>query len=213
MLIGAYAIGARHAYIYCRAEYPLAIEQLNRGIAQAKEYGLLGENILGSGFSLDFVIKQGAGAFVCGEETALMHSIEGKRGMPTPRPPFPAQSGVFGKPSNINNVETWANVPLIINRGADWFAGIGTREVEGHEGVRARRLRQQHRPRRGADGHDAAHDRRGHRRRDAARPQVQGGADRRTVGRLHPGGAHRHRRWTTSRCRRSARSWAPAASW
>ena len=131
MLLGAYAIGARHAYIYCRAEYPLAIEQLNRGIAQAKECGLIGENILGSGFSLDFVIKQGAGAFVCGEETALMHSIEGKRGMPTPRPPFPAQSGVFGKPSNINNVETWANVPLIINRGADWFAGIGSEKSKG----------------------------------------------------------------------------------
>ncbi len=131
MIIGAYAIGARHAYIYCRAEYPLAIEQLTRGIAQAKAYGLLGENILGSGFSLDFVIKQGAGAFVCGEETALMHSIEGKRGMPTPRPPFPAQSGVFGKPSNINNVETWANVPLIINRGAGWFSGIGSEKSKG----------------------------------------------------------------------------------
>ena len=131
MIIGAYAIGARHAYIYCRAEYPLAIEQLTRGIAQARECGLLGEDILGSGFSLDFVIKQGAGAFVCGEETALMHSIEGKRGMPTPRPPFPAQSGVFGKPSNINNVETWANVPLIVNRGAAWFAGIGSEKSKG----------------------------------------------------------------------------------
>ncbi len=131
MIIGAYAIGARHAYIYCRAEYPLAIQQLTRGIAQARECGLIGDNILGTGFSLDFVIKQGAGAFVCGEETALMHSIEGKRGMPSPRPPFPAQSGVFGKPSNINNVETWANVPLIVNRGADWFAGIGSEKSKG----------------------------------------------------------------------------------
>jgi (2Fe-2S) ferredoxin len=105
MMIGAYAIGASKAYVYCRAEYPLAIEQLNKAIAQLRECGLLGENILGSGFSLDVVIKMGAGAFVCGEETALMNSIEGKRGMPRPRPPFPAQSGVFGKPSNINNVE------------------------------------------------------------------------------------------------------------
>ena len=131
MIVGAYAIGASKAVIYCKAEYPLAIAQLTRGIAQAKERGLLGDDILGSGFSLDIVIKQGAGAFVCGEETALMHSIEGKRGMPTPRPPFPAQSGVFGMPSNINNVETWANVPLIINRGADWFAGIGSEKSKG----------------------------------------------------------------------------------
>jgi NADH-quinone oxidoreductase subunit F len=131
MIIGAYAIGAKKAIIYCRAEYPLAIEQLNKGIAQAKEYGLLGENILDSGFSLEMTIKQGAGAFVCGEETALMQSIEGKRGMPRPRPPFPAQAGVFGKPSNINNVETWANVPLILNKGADWFAGIGSEKSKG----------------------------------------------------------------------------------
>jgi NADH-quinone oxidoreductase subunit F len=131
MMIGAYAIGARKAYIYCRAEYPLAIEQLEKAIAQAKACGLLGENILGSGFSLDMVIKMGAGAFVCGEETALMHSIEGKRGMPRPRPPFPAQSGLFGKPSNINNVETWCNVPLIINRGAEWFNGIGSEKSKG----------------------------------------------------------------------------------
>ncbi|MHB8079726.1 MAG: FAD-dependent oxidoreductase [Candidatus Krumholzibacteriia bacterium] len=131
MIIGAYAIGASKAYIYCRAEYPLAIEQLKQAIAQARECGLLGENILDSGFSLDMVIKMGAGAFVCGEETALMASIEGKRGMPRPRPPFPAQSGVFGKPSNINNVETWCNVPLILARGADWFAGIGSEKSKG----------------------------------------------------------------------------------
>ncbi len=131
MMIGAYAIGASKAYIYCRAEYPLAIEQVERAIAQARECGLLGENILDSGFSLDMVIKMGAGAFVCGEETALMASIEGKRGMPRPRPPFPAQSGVFGSPSNINNVETWCNVPLILARGADWFAGIGSEKSKG----------------------------------------------------------------------------------
>jgi NADH-quinone oxidoreductase subunit F len=131
MIIGAYAIGAQKAYIYCRAEYPLAIEQLTKGIAQAREYGLLGENILGSDFSMEMVIKMGAGAFVCGEETALMASIEGRRGMPRPRPPFPAQEGLFAKPSNINNVETWANVPLILNRGADWFAGIGSEKSKG----------------------------------------------------------------------------------
>ena len=131
MMIGAYAIGASKAYIYCRAEYPLAIEQLKKAVAQCRERGLLGEKILGSGFGLDVVIKMGAGAFVCGEETALMHSIEGKRGMPRPRPPFPAQSGVFDKPSNINNVETWCNIPHIINRGADWFAGIGSEKSKG----------------------------------------------------------------------------------
>ncbi len=131
MMIGAYAIGASKAYIYCRAEYPLAIEQLNKALAQMHECGLLGDDILGSGFSFDIIIKMGAGAFVCGEETALMHSIEGKRGMPRPRPPFPAQSGVFGKPSNINNVETWCNIPLIIDRGAAWFSGIGSEKSKG----------------------------------------------------------------------------------
>ncbi len=131
MIIGAYAIGASRAYIYCRAEYPLAIEQLNTALSRAREKGLLGENILNSGFGLDFVVKMGAGAFVCGEETALMHSIEGRRGMPRPRPPFPAQKGLFGKPTNINNVETWCNVPFIISRGADWYAGIGNATSKG----------------------------------------------------------------------------------
>ncbi len=131
MIIGAYAVGARKGIVYCRAEYPLAIEHLRKAIAQAKEYGLLGTNILDSGFNFDLTIKEGAGAFVCGEETALIHSIEGKRGMPRPRPPFPAQSGAFQRPSNINNVETWANVPLIIRKGADWFAGIGSEKSKG----------------------------------------------------------------------------------
>jgi NADH-quinone oxidoreductase subunit F len=131
MMIGAYAIGAHKAYIYCRAEYPLAIEQLNKAIASARECGLLGRNILDSGFSLDVVVKQGAGAFVCGEETALIHSVEGRRGMPRPRPPYPAQGGLFGMPTNINNVETWANIPIIINRGAAWFAGIGSESSKG----------------------------------------------------------------------------------
>lgn len=131
MLIAAYAIEANHGYIYCRAEYPLAIERLENSIAAMKAYGLLGKNILGSGFSFDLKVKKGAGAFVCGEETALIASIEGKRGMPKPRPPFPAQSGLFGKPTIINNVETLANIYNIIARGAEWFSSIGTASSKG----------------------------------------------------------------------------------
>jgi NADH-quinone oxidoreductase subunit F len=131
MCIGAYAIGANTGYIYIRAEYPLAIERLKIAIGQMREMGLLGENILGSGFSFDVLIKEGAGAFVCGEETALIASIEGNRGMPRPRPPFPANQGLFDKPTNINNVETWANVPLIIHRGAKWFSDLGTEKSKG----------------------------------------------------------------------------------
>ncbi|PKL45957.1 MAG: NADH-quinone oxidoreductase subunit F [Candidatus Riflebacteria bacterium HGW-Riflebacteria-2] len=126
MLLGAYSIGASKAYIYIRAEYPLAIKRLEWAIAEAREWGLIGNNILDSGFKLDMVIKQGAGAFVCGEETALINSIEGKRGMPRPRPPFPAISGLFGCPTVINNVETLANLPDIFRNGADWFKEIGT---------------------------------------------------------------------------------------
>ncbi len=131
MLIGAYAIGADEGYIYCRAEYPLAIKRLKQAIAQAEEAGLLGENILGSNFSCHIHIKEGAGAFVCGEETALMASIEGKRGMPRPRPPFPAVKGLWGKPSNINNVETFANVPYIFRVGAEEYAKLGTEKSKG----------------------------------------------------------------------------------
>ncbi|MGQ9674272.1 MAG: FAD-dependent oxidoreductase [Chloroflexota bacterium] len=131
MAIAGYAVGAREGYIYCRAEYPLAIQRLKIAIRQAKEYGLLGEGILGSDFSFDLKIKEGAGAFVCGEETALISSIEGRRGWPRPRPPFPAVSGLWGKPTNINNVETWANVPPIITNGADWFASLGTEKSKG----------------------------------------------------------------------------------
>lgn len=131
MAIGGYAIGASEGYIYVRAEYPLAISRLKTAIAQAEEAGLLGNNILGTDFSFRLHIKEGAGAFVCGEETALMASIEGKRGMPRVRPPFPAVRGLWDKPSNINNVETFANVPVIILRGADWFAGIGTKGSKG----------------------------------------------------------------------------------
>jgi len=131
MLIGAYAIGASQGYIYIRAEYPLAIERLKIAIAQMKECQLLGSSIMGSDFNFGIGIKEGAGAFVCGEETALMASIEGGRGMPRSRPPFPAQFGLWGKPTNINNVETWSNVSAILRNGAEWYGGYGTEKSKG----------------------------------------------------------------------------------
>ncbi len=131
MAIGGYAIGANEGYVYVRAEYPIAVHRLEIAIKQAREYGLLGKNILGTGFDFDIFIRLGAGAFVCGEETALLRSIEGKRGMPTPKPPFPAVSGLWGKPTVINNVETYANIPQIILKGADWFSSIGTEKSKG----------------------------------------------------------------------------------
>ncbi len=131
MVIGAYAMGGTHGYIYIRIEYPLAIERIISAIEQAREYGLLGEDIFGHGFNFDIEVFQGAGAFVCGEETSLIHSIEGVPAEPRIRPPFPAQCGLWGKPTNINNVETWANVPVIINWGAKWFAEIGTETSKG----------------------------------------------------------------------------------
>ena len=131
MAICGYAIGSDEGYIYVRAEYPIAVQRLTTAINQAREYGLLGKNILNSGFDFDIQLRLGAGAFVCGEETALMASIEGKRGEPKPKPPFPAVSGLFGKPTNINNVETYANVPQIINKGVEWFLSIGTEKSPG----------------------------------------------------------------------------------
>lgn len=131
MIIAGYVIGASKGFVYIRAEYPLAIERLKIAIAQAKEYGLLGENILGSGFNFDIQLSYGAGAFVCGEETALIASIEGSRGEPTVKPPFPAQSGLWKKPTNVNNVETLANIPQIIMKGGEWFATIGSEKSKG----------------------------------------------------------------------------------
>ena len=131
MAIAGYAIGANHGYLYVRAEYPLAISRLQVAIRQAKQHGLLGDGIFESTFNFNVEIRIGAGAFVCGEETALMASIEGRRGQPRPRPPFPAESGLWGFPTLINNVETFANVVPIINRGADWFTGIGTERSKG----------------------------------------------------------------------------------
>ncbi|MBQ7905834.1 MAG: NADH-quinone oxidoreductase subunit NuoF [Spirochaetaceae bacterium] len=131
MTICGKAIGANKGFVYIRAEYPLAIERLKIAMVQARENGLLGKDILGSGFDFDIEIRLGAGAFVCGEETALLRSIEGQRGMPTPKPPFPAQCGLWGKPTVINNVETWANIPVILTKGADWFNKIGTEDSKG----------------------------------------------------------------------------------
>jgi NADH:ubiquinone oxidoreductase subunit F (NADH-binding)/Pyruvate/2-oxoacid:ferredoxin oxidoreductase delta subunit len=126
MIIAGYAMGAQYGYIYCRAEYPLAIRRLEIALRQAHELGFLGENILGSGFDFDLYIKEGAGAFVCGEETALMNSIQGERGQPWPRPPYPAVSGLWGQPSNVNNVKSYAYTPRIIRLGAEWFKSLGT---------------------------------------------------------------------------------------
>lgn len=131
MTIGAYAMGGTQGYMYVRAEYPLAIKRMKRAVEQAREYGLLGKDIFGTGFDFDLDVFQGAGAFVCGEETSLIASIEGQPPEPRVRPPFPAQSGLWGKPTNINNVETWANVPVIINWGAEWFSQIGTDTSKG----------------------------------------------------------------------------------
>lgn len=131
MTIAGYAIGASQGYIYVRAEYPIAVQRLETALAQAREYGMLGENIFGSGFAFDIELRLGAGAFVCGEETALMTSIEGNRGEPRPRPPFPALKGLFQKPTILNNVETYANIAQIIVNGPEWFASMGTEKSKG----------------------------------------------------------------------------------
>ena len=131
MVIGGYAVGASKGIVYIRAEYPLAIRRITKAIEDARAHGLLGENILGSDFSFDIEIRLGAGAFVCGEETALIHSIEGARGMPRPRPPYPSVQGLFGRPTLINNVETWANIPVILLDGANWFRTVGTENSKG----------------------------------------------------------------------------------
>ncbi len=172
MAIAGYAIGANQGYIYIRAEYPIAVKRLQIAIEQAREYGLLGKNIFNSGFDFDIDIRLGAGAFVCGEETALMTSIEGKRGEPRVRPPFPAVKGLFGKPTVLNNVETYANIPQIILKGADWFRSIGTEKSPGHQGIRPGRQDHQHRPGGGAHGHHPAGSGGGDRRRRARRPHL-----------------------------------------
>jgi NADP-reducing hydrogenase subunit HndC len=192
MTIGGYAIGASKGFIYIRAEYPLAIRRLKIAIDQARELGLLGEDILGSGFSFDIELRFGAGAFVCGEETALLQSIEGNRGMPRPRPPFPAVKGLWGRPTVINNVETLANVPRDPHQGSRLVQQDRHRHHEGHEGLRADRQGEQLRPHRGPDGHHPARDHLRHRRRHPRRPPVQGGPDGRSLRRHHPAPVPRH---------------------
>ena len=192
MAIAGYAIGASQGYVYIRAEYPIAVHRLQIAIDQAREYGLLGNNIFGTDFCFDLDIKLGAGAFVCGEETALMTSIEGKRGEPRPRPPFPAVKGLFGKPTILNNVETYANVPQIILKGADWFASMGTEKSKGTKVFALGGKIKNTGLGRDSHGHHAAHHRRGDRRRHPGRQKVQSRADGRPLRRLHPGQSHRH---------------------
>ncbi len=188
MAIGAYAIGAKEGFVYLRAEYPLAVERLQYAIDQAREMGLLGKNIMGTGFEFDLEIRMGSGAFVCGEETALMRSIEGGRGEPRPRPPFPAVKGLWDKPSVLNNVETFANIAPIILKGAEWYAQHRHREEQGHQGVRSRRRHPARRPGGSAHRRAAGRDRLRDRRRRTRRQGAQGRAARRPVRRLHPQG-------------------------
>ena len=176
-------------YIYVRQEYPLAVENVTHAIEQAEAHGFLGKNILGSGFDFSVKVHRGAGAFVCGESTALMTALEGRAGEPRPKYVRSNVKGLWGKPSVLNNVETWANVPLIINHGADWFAADRNRGQQGHQDLLAGRQDHQHRSGGSADGHHPAEDRLRDRRRRARRQEVQGGADRRPVRRLHPRGA------------------------
>ena len=192
MAIGAYAVGAGRGFIYVRAEYPLAVQRLHIAIAQARERGFLGAAILGSAFSFDVAIVEGAGAFVCGEETALMQSVEGRQGMPRPRPPYPAVQGLWGRPTLINNVETFASVPGIVAQGAEEFASVGTKLSKGTKtfaltgkinniglvevpmGITLREIVFRRR------------------RRHPRRAAVQGRADRRAVGGVHTDRVHRH---------------------
>ena len=156
MIIGAYAIGASKGYVYIRAEYPLAVQRLRHAIAQARQRGYLGTNVMGCGFEFDIQLKLGAGAFVCGEETALIASLEDQIGEPKPKPPFPVDKGLWGLPTCINNVETWATVPKILKNGAAWFSAIGHGEIEGHQDLFSGRQGQKDRIGRSADGHPAA---------------------------------------------------------
>lgn len=152
MCICGYSIGSSKGLVYIRAEYPLAINRLKKAIEQARAYGLLGDHILGTDFSFDIEIRYGAGAFVCGEETALIHSMEGKRGEPTLKPPFPAESGYLGKPTNVNNVETLANIPIILTKGARMVRLHRNRTLQRHQSLRSCRKDQQCRTDRSTDG-------------------------------------------------------------
>jgi len=180
LTIGGYATGANHGIIYIRAEYPLAIERLNIAMAQAREMGFLGKNIMGSGFDFDIEMRLGAGAFVCGEETALIHSVEGKRGEPTKKPPYPSVQGYKKKPTTVNNVETLANVPQIILNGSGWFSSIGTEKSKRHQGIRTGRKSKECRSCRGSNGYHTSRDNLRYRRRHGKWEGIQGSTDRRS---------------------------------
>ena len=212
LAIAAYAVGASEGIVYVRSEYPIAVRHARAAIAAAEAHGLLGDRILGSAFSFTVQVREGAGAFVCGEETALIQSIEGERGMPRLRPPYPAESGLWGKPTLINNVETLACLPWIFRRGPEAFAALGHRDVEGHEGVLADGQGEAQRPHRSADGDHDPRDRRGHRRRraraaGASRPSSPAGRRAAASRRTWPTRPSTSRRWPPR-----APSWDRAAS-
>jgi (2Fe-2S) ferredoxin len=199
MSIGAYAMGASKGYIYCRAEYPLALKRLRAAIGQAYEHGFLGENIFGKDFGFELSVRAGAGAFVCGEETSLMASIEGKVGEPRTRPPYPAESGLWGCPTNINNVKTWSQIAPIIARGANWYASMGSIDGNGkkpgYHGLLSGRQGAEHRAGGDPAWYQSARNDLRDRRRDTERKALQGGSDRRPVGRLHSRTVSRHRHY------------------
>ena len=185
MAIAGYAVGAERGYVYVRAEYPLAVKRLTDAIRQAEREGFLGREIVGTQFNFGVEVRIGAGAFVCGEETALIASIQGGRGTPRPRPPYPAASGLWGCPTLINNVETLANIPAVISRGGDWFERDRHRTFQRDQGLRTGRRRGQHRPDRGPDGPQLAPDRLRHRRGACKRPAFQGCSNGGGPRRLH----------------------------
>ena len=211
MAIAAYATGANQRLHLLPRGISAGGEAAEDCHQAGREHRRAGQGIMGTTFNFNVEVRLGAGAFVCGEETALIHSIEGKRGTPRPRPPFPASRACWDCPTLINNVETFANVPPILRKGGEWFASHRHREEQGHQGVRPRRPREQHRPDRSAHGHQAPRDHLLAGRRHSRRPQVQGGADRRPLRRLHPRAVPGYGSGLRLASPRSARSWAPAA--
>ena len=194
MAIAAYAVGAKQGYIYIRAEYPIAVRRLDIAIHQARKVGLLGKNIFGAGFDFDVEMRLGAGAFVCGEETALINSIMGERGEPRPRPPFPADEGLWGRPTFLSNVETYANIPTIIRKGPEWFAQIGTGAFQGDQGVRPGGGRHQQWVGGSPHGHQSGRDRFRYRRRHTKGKEIQSSPNGRTFRGLHPGSTPQYAR-------------------
>ena len=213
MAIGGYITGATQGIIYVRAEYPLAVHRLNVALAQARDYGVLGDDILGRGFKFDIDLVEGAGAFVCGEETALISSLEGRSGRPRPRPPFPAAKGPVGLSDQHQQRRDLVQHRPHRRQGAGVVHRDRQRRERRHQGVFAGRQSEEHRPGRNAARHAAVELRLRRRRRQHARPSGQGGADRRSVRRLHPARIVRHAGRLRNRWASSARSWARAAWW